>query len=195
VRIPLEERDPIVLFVARLTEKKGATYLINAMSFIQQQHPEIKLVIVGDGPLRQSLEHQAQEQLSNFVFVGWQTPSQVTQLMKKARVFCVPSITAESGDSEGFGMVFIEAQQWGTPVVSFKHGGIVEAVADGQTGLLAPERDTATLTSNLLSLFEDDDLWQNVSLNAFEWVKRKFDLHQLACDLERIYDDLLSQTL
>jgi colanic acid/amylovoran biosynthesis glycosyltransferase len=191
---PLEEREAIVLFVARLTEKKGTSFLINAMAQVQQAHPETKLIIVGDGPLREQLEQQAQVMLVNYLFTGWQTPDEVNQWMRKARLFCVPSITAKSGDSEGFGMVFIEAQSWGTPVVSFQHGGIVEAVADGQTGLLAAEGDTSLLAQYIQRLIEDDDLWRTLSQAAYERVKREFDLHKLASKLEMIYDELLQKS-
>jgi len=190
---PLHQRENMVLFVARLTKKKGGRYLINAMSHIQEQHPNMKLVIVGEGPARLRLEQQTQAQLRNYQFIGWQTPQQVAEWMQRARIFCVPSVQAPSGDSEGFGMVFIEAQRWGTPVVSFAHGGIVESVADGQTGLLAPEGDTKALVQNLQRLIEDDDLWQQYSQAGYQRVRQHFDVRTLAAQLESIYDEIIEK--
>lgn len=189
--LPLSQRENIVLFVARLTKKKGGRYLIEAMRHVQQTYPDLKLVIVGDGPARERLEKQAAEQLANYDFIGWQTSEQVAEWMQKARIFSVPSVKAPSGDSEGFGMVFVEAQRWGTPVVSFAHGGIVESVADGETGLLAPEADVDSLTQHILRLVEDKTLWQQMSQHGYERVKTQFDVVILAQKLEAIYDELL----
>jgi colanic acid/amylovoran biosynthesis glycosyltransferase len=191
--LALEERENIILFVARLTKKKGGEYLIDAMKLVQEKYPEMQLVIVGDGPARNRWEDYAREHLSNYRFIGWQNPEQVAGWMKKARVFCVPSVQAPSGDSEGFGMVFVEAQRWGTPVASFAHGGIVEAVADGKTGLLAPERDSLALARNILQLLDDEELWRRFSLAAYERVKAEFDVKVLAGRLEEIYDELLEK--
>lgn len=185
---PLHEREQMVLFVGRFVEKKGVTYLIEAMSKVQAKHPEMKLVLVGDGELREALEEQAKNSLKNYEFVGWQTPQQVMEWNRKARIFCAPSVTAASGDSEGFGMVFAEAQSVGLPVVSFAHGGIPEAVAHEETGLLAPERDTDTLADYLLRLLSDDALWNRFSKAGPARVKRMIDLRTQALGLEKIYE-------
>lgn len=191
--LPLEQREKIVLFVARLVKKKGGEYLIDAMKQVQEKHPDLKLVIVGDGPTRPRWEAYAAERLSNYEFVGWQNSEQVAEWMKKALIFSVPSVKAPSGDSEGFGMVFIEAQRWGTPVVSFAHGGIVESVAHGETGLLAPEGDRTSLAKQLLELAENQDLWRKFSAAAYQRVKQEFDIGMLAHKLENIYDELLAK--
>ena len=78
-------------------------------------------------------------------FWGSRSPAVVKNWMNRAMVFCTPSLTAESGDAEGFGMVFAEAQAMGLPVVSFASGGIPEVVADRQTGFLVRERDWQSL--------------------------------------------------
>lgn len=193
--LPLSERENYVLFTARLTKKKGASHLINAMKLVQEKYPDLKLIFGGDGPARERLEREAAEQLSNYEFIGWQNPQQVAEWMKKARLFCVPSVTAPSGDSEGFGMVFVEAQRWGTPVASFAHGGIVESVADGETGLLADEGNIEDLATNIIRLVEDDDLWQRFSQRGYERIKQEFDVSKLAQQLEIIYDDVLAGRL
>ena len=183
-----DERQPIVLFTARLVEKKGLTYLLSAMSAVQERYPELELVIVGDGILREELETQAKAESVNCRFIGWQSPQQVQEWMQKALIFCVPSITAKNGDSEGFGMVFIEAQRYGTPVVSTLHGGIVESVADGETGILVDEKDAPALAQSIERLYTDSDLWQKFSQNGYERVRTTFNLHTLVDKLEATYD-------
>jgi len=107
--------------------------------------------------------------------------------MQQAKIFCVPSITAKSGDSEGFGLVFAEAQAMGLPVVSFASGGIPEAIAHGETGFLAAEQDSEKLVAYILSLLEDQELWQKFSQKGQERVRTLFNLHHQTRALESIY--------
>ena len=186
---PVVQRQPIVLFVARLVEKKGCEYLIHAMSKVQAVMPEVELVVIGDGPLRTSLEQLAGKKLRRYQFLGVQPPDLVLTWMNKAKVFSVPSITAKSGDSEGFGMVFAEAQAMGLPVASFASGGIPEAVADGETGLLTHERDSEGLAACILRLLEDQELWQRLSQNGQERVRTIFNLHAQTRVLESLYQE------
>lgn len=84
----------------------------------------MKLIIIGDGPLREKYYKLAKENIKNYEFLGVQSHEKVRLWMNRAKVFCVPSITVETGASEGFGMVFAEANSMGLPVVSFKTGGL-----------------------------------------------------------------------
>jgi len=185
------KRQKTILFVGRLVEKKGCEYLIKAFTHLSSKSPDTKLIIIGDGPLRQSLEDQASKASINYEFIGNQPNSRVKEWMCKSRILCVPSIQAKNGDSEGFGMVFIEAQAVGTPVVSFKSGGIVESVSHKKTGLLAEEKDWKTLSKYLEKLLNDDSLWQKYSLAGIKRTQNKFDLKKQTHKLETIYMDIL----
>jgi colanic acid/amylovoran biosynthesis glycosyltransferase len=187
-------REPVVLFVARLVEKKGCDYLLRAMREVQASFPDVEVVIIGDGPLRESLEAQAAKSLKRYRFLGAQPMEVVREWMNRAKVFCVPSITAESGDAEGFGMVFAEAQAMGLPVVSFASGGIPEAVWHGETGLLAPERDVEELTRHLMRLLGDEDLWLSMSRMGQSWVRERFDLTRQTHLLEEIYHTVIRES-
>lgn len=181
------KRKALVLFVGRLVEKKGCEYLVRAMAQVQQAVPEAQLVILGDGPLRSVLEQQASQTLRDYHFLGSQTSEQIHHWMNQAKVFCAPSVTAEAGDAEGFGMVFIEAQAMGVPVASFRSGGVPEAVADGETGLLAPEKDWRTLARNIVTLLTDGAAWKSMSEAGRRRVLRDFDLGKQCAQLEQIY--------
>jgi glycosyltransferase involved in cell wall biosynthesis len=186
-------RGPIVLFVGRLDPLKGCEYLIRAMAHIQNVMPQIKLVVIGQGPLRKELEQQAAALLQNFEFLGVQPPSVVRDWMNRATLFSAPSVVAESGEAEGFGMVFAESQAMGLPVVSFSTGGIPEVVAHDRTGFLVPERDWVSLAAKLLVLLQNRDLWSQFSEAGPARVKASFDIRRQATILENIYESVLTE--
>ncbi len=186
-----ERRD--VLFVGRLVEKKGCRYLISAMQKVQAAFPLVKLILIGDGPERDALEKQAKELGVMTDFRGSQPAPVIRAALASARVFCAPSVKASNGDSEGLGMVFAEAQAMGVPVVSSEHGGIPEVVRDGETGLLAPERDCEGLAERITRLLADDDLWNRFSRQAIAWVPERFDVHRQTMKLEAIYETVIRE--
>jgi colanic acid/amylovoran biosynthesis glycosyltransferase len=112
--------------------------------------------------------------------------------MARAAVFCVPSVVAASGDAEGFGMVFIEAQAMGLPVVSTRSGGIPEAVENRETGLLVKERDPRALAEAILALIESDELWQRFSVAGRKRVVEHFNLARQTERLEDVFEQLLA---
>jgi colanic acid/amylovoran biosynthesis glycosyltransferase len=191
--VPGVERGRHLLFVGRLVEKKGCEYAIRAMKEVQAVDPGCGLRIVGDGPLRASLERLAKELNVDCQFVGFQPASVVRDEMLRAKIFCVPSVVAANGDSEGLGTVFVEAQAMGLPVVTFDHAGMGEAVIDGVTGLLSPERDAMGLAQSILRLLKDDGLWESYHNAAIMLVADRFDLKQQTSILEDIYKEVLER--
>lgn len=180
-------REPIVLFVARLVEKKGCEYLIRAMVRVQAQCPEARLVVIGDGILRSSLEQLAARCGVKAAFLGVKPMDEIRRWMNRATVFSVPSVTAANGDQEGFGLVFAEAQAMGLPVVSFASAGVREAVAEGTSGLLSPEHDVEGLARNIQQLLSDPVLWHKFSEAGVARVRSEFNVHRQTRTLEDIY--------
>ena len=189
-----EPRDSkLILFVGRLVEKKGCEVLLRAMPAVQQRDPQAHVEIIGDGPLRPSLEALAKQLGVHANFRGVQSSEEVRSSMSRARVLCNPSVKAANGDSEGFGMVFAEAQAVGTPVVSSRHAAIPEVVDNGVTGTLCPEHDSAAIASALSSYLEDDELWMRTSYQATRWVRRSFDIATRTRRLEDLFDAALEK--
>ena len=182
-------REPLVVFVGRLVEKKGCEYLIRAMAEAAADLGDAELVVIGDGPLRASLEALAGRTLRRYRFLGVQSPGQIRDWLARARLFSMPSVEAKSGDSEGLGIVFLEAQSMGVPVVSFRHGGIPEAVAHGMTGLLSEERDWRGLATDLVALFKDQARWQAMSTAARARMAGCFDLARQTRVLADLYTE------
>ncbi|MGA9378282.1 MAG: glycosyltransferase [Phormidium sp.] len=188
---PAVPRESVVLFVGRLAEKKGCEYLIQAMAQVQEQISHVKLVIIGDGPLRENLEALAAKSLPNYQFLGLQSSDVVRSWMNRSLLLAVPSVTASTGDSEGLPTVVVEAQSMGLPVVGSIHAGIPQAVVHGETGFLAPERDGKALAEYILRLLKDPTLWQRCSVNGQQRVRDKFDLSKQTRILEDIYRSIL----
>lgn len=190
---PSIARLPIVLFAGRLVDSKGCNYLIQAMARVQREAPEVRLVVIGDGPLRSELEQLAATCLCNYTFLGARPQSEVRYWMNRARVFSVPSFTTPAGTSEGFGLVFAEAQAMGLPVASFATGGIPEAVAHEVTGFLADECDVEGLANNIGRLLKDDGLWDRFSAAATKRTRECLDLREQTMKLETMYGRLLNR--
>jgi colanic acid/amylovoran biosynthesis glycosyltransferase len=185
-------KEPIVLFVGRLVEKKGCSYLIRAMTMVQKCIPDAKLVVLGDGPLRTSLEDQAKSTMRNYEFLGAQPSAVVQQWMQRASIVAAPSVIAENGDSEGLCVVACEAQAMSVPVVSFHGPGLSEAVADGETGLLVEQRNEHALADAILSLLRDDTLAVRMGAAGRKRVETHFNIHRQAEKIEDKYEEILS---
>jgi len=152
----------VVLFVGRLAEKKGVTYLIEAMKQV-----DALLVIVGDGPLRKELEEQARQVGKDKVcFLGGKTHEELKVIYASADVFVCPSITAKDGDKEGLGLVMLEAMASGLPIVASKSGGITQVIKDGENGLLCDEKCVWQLADNICSLLNDEKLYRRIVING-----------------------------
>ena len=182
--VPGVPKEWDVVFIGRLVEKKGADDLLAALG------PSCRALIIGDGPLLPELRAYAEQQRADVTFTGALPPSAVTPLLSASRVLAAPSRTARDGDTEGLPTTILEAMALGVPVVATRHSGIPEAVLDGVTGLLGPERDRTTLAANLNRLLTDDDLRERLGRGARERAVAQFDVAAQTGRLEEIYDSV-----
>lgn len=181
-----------VAFVGRLVAKKGVDDLLTAVAALPAPLAGTRVAIVGDGALRSELEKHAKELGVDATFFGSQPPNVVASVLGQSRIFVGPSRTAASGDSEGFGMVFLEAAAASLPVIAYSHGGVPEAVEHTVTGLLAPESDVHLLSAQISQLLNDPALAVQLGANGRERVLRSFNVVDQTRLLERIYDDSVS---
>lgn len=151
----------VILFVGRLAEKKGVSYLLKAMNSI-----DALLIIVGDGPLMKELKQQALTLKDKVLFLGAKTHAQLKTIYASADIFVMPSVTAEDGDKEGFGLVMLEAMSSGLPVIASKSGGIPSLVKDGVNGLLFEEKNVSQLCERINLLLENQELYKELQYNA-----------------------------
>jgi glycosyltransferase involved in cell wall biosynthesis len=185
--VPVAQRRPMILFLGRLVEKKGCIHLLEAFERVRAQLPQAELIVGGDGPERARLAERAAS-IGGVRFVGAFTRDLATTLLGEARVFCLPSITAESGDAEGLPLVILEAQASGIPVVTSARGGATEGIQDGVTGYAFGEGDVAGLTERLMALLTDDALAARFSAAAPPFIAEHHDLYRQTARLEALYD-------
>lgn len=190
-RDPAEEH-PIILHVARLVEVKGTTHLLRAFARLGGQ---AELLIIGEGPLKNSLlaEAAALNVSDRVRFLGALPQAEVLVWMRKAMMLVLPSVRTATGRIEGLGMVLLEAAASGVPVIGSDIGGIPEAIIDGETGFLSPERDDAALAANMALLLNDAALRQKFGAASRALAEQKFDLVTQTIKLETMYDEVLEK--
>jgi glycosyltransferase involved in cell wall biosynthesis len=165
----LPEDARILLYVGRLSAEKGLEYLLDAFAQVQHTlHPAPHLVIVGDGPLKESLIQQACDLGLHhaITFTGVLPPEQLPQWYRAADLTVMPSLL------EWFGAVAVESLACGTPIVGTQAGGLVDIVAEFECGLLVPPRDADALAVAIIDGLEKcETLKPNIARGraAFDW--------------------------
>jgi len=188
---PVQNRDRRVLFVGRLIENKGCEYLIRAFGKVLRTIPDAQLIVVGDGPLKCTLAQLVDDIGigASVHFRGRLLNSEVKLELDKARVFCQPSVRIANGNFEGLGIVSLEAQACGVPVVTSANGSSIENILDGITGYAFRQRDVDDLAAKLTVLLSDGKIASAMSEEAPRFMAAKFDIQNCTQKLELLYDE------
>jgi phosphatidylinositol alpha-1,6-mannosyltransferase len=161
-----------ILTVCRLVPRKGIDTVIRSLPAVAQQVPNIKYVIAGDGPdmarLTDLVEDLGVESL--VTFVGAVAHSNLPELYNHCDVFVMPS-RGVPPDIEGFGIVFLEANACGKPVIGARTGGIPDAIVDGETGLLIDPDNVQQLASAIIQTVGDREFAEELGRNGFDRVR------------------------
>jgi len=167
--------------VAALVAHKGQRFLIAAAARVVRELPDTRFVILGEGELREPLEHQIKELgLDRHVFLpGFR--ADVLGLIKSFDVVAMSSVT------EGLGSAVLEAMACARPVVATRAGGIPEVVTDNETGLLVPAHDAAALATALVALLRDAPLRDRLGRAGRTRVVEEFSIDRLVNGTARIY--------
>ncbi len=184
--LQLPPDEPVVISVCRLGKGKGPLELVQAVAIVRRQHPNLRLIIVGQGSqefvdrLKRLIAELELGQ--NVILTGYR--GDVPRLMRAADIYAMPS------DGEPFGLVFLEAMASGLPVIALDNGGTPEVVANGVTGLLSPLGDVESLAVNLQTVVGDVDLRKTLGEAGRIRARECFDGPRLADDIMRIYQYL-----
>ncbi|MEO0458731.1 MAG: glycosyltransferase [Cyanobacteria bacterium P01_A01_bin.114] len=152
------EQVPTLLFVGRLDERKGVCYLLEALARLRQTRP-VRLRIVGAGLLEVELKTRCRQlNLEPCTdFLGFVTKAELAHEYASCDVFVLPAIVDSKGDTEGLGIVMIEALAHGKPVVATAVGGIPDVIKPGETGCLVPEKNPVALADAIANLLDQPE--------------------------------------
>lgn len=179
---------PIVGIVARLVPEKGYEYAINAFYQVLKVFPSARLIIIGEGPLKESLKEMCKRLgiKDHVVFMGYR--QDVENLEADFDVFVLPSI------SEGLGLALLEAMALGKPAVATETGGIPEIIKNKVNGLLVPPGNDKYLAEGIIEVLSDKKQAKNFGLAAQKTVFQKFSSTAMIEKTHKVYVDVLQQS-
>ena len=179
--------DYLVGIVAHLADHKGHKYLIEAMKILKERAPKIRIIIVGEGPLRIELNKQTKEsEVEDMVFfLGFR--KDIPQILFSLDLFVLSSYL------EGLGSSILDAMACRLPVVATRTGGIPELVGHRKTGLLVPPANPSALARAILKLYEDRELATRLGRKGYEVVHKKFSVESRADKVILLYKKLASK--
>jgi len=186
----IDKDDEIrVVMCGRFTEKKGFEDGIKAFALCARKRKNVKLQIIGDGPLKKRIGQEISSLRINekVELLGQQSPQQVAQILSEGHIFMMAYITPKDKDTEGVPNVLKEASSSGLPVISTYHGGIPEVVISGETGFLLKETDINGISERLKHLIENPEMRKRFGENGRRLIEVKFDLSKQIEKLEEIY--------
>lgn len=176
----------VVLTTSRLVHKNGVDILIKAIAKIKETRPNIKLLIIGDGPDLTKLQQITKKlRLENNVLFLGQIPQKDLPIY-----FRVADVFVRASRSEGLGISFLEAMAAGVPVVGTPVGGIIDFLSNGHTGLLANPEDPDSLAEKINYVLGHQDIRNNVVKNASALIEKHYSWDIVSQKMKRIFNDL-----
>jgi glycosyltransferase involved in cell wall biosynthesis len=176
----------MIISVGRLAVEKGHTYLLDAFSKVIPTHPNVFLVIVGDGPLRSQLDAQAKELVisDRMIFVGLR--DDVINLLRSSEIYIQPSL------SEGLSLALLEALAAGLPVVATKIPGFVSILDNEKTALLVPPANSGELAGAMERLIMDGGLRHRIAQSGRELVNERYSVAAMCQAYEHLIQEFFS---
>jgi len=177
-----------ILFVGRLVERKGLDYLIEAMPMMLKEI-NCKLIIIGDGVEERKLRILVKKYNlnKNVEFLGKVSDGRLENEYKNCDAFVLPAIIDSKGETEGLGVVLIEALCYKKPVIASNVGGIPDVIIDGTTGLLVQEKNTKELSKIIVKVLKNKRFSEKLGNQGYKYVKKKFDWNKIVDDMYLIY--------
>ncbi len=183
-----------LLFVGRLVERKGVHILIDALAALND--PGVTLNVLGDGPDRDRLEARVRAAglQSRVRFHGFVARDVLERHLAECDCFVLPAVVDSKGDTEGLGVVLLEAMSYGKPVIASEAGGITDIVEHRQNGLLVPPGDAGALAAALESMIRKPVDARRMGLQGREDVGRRFSWTVIIDKLAGVYADVVARS-
>jgi N-acetyl-alpha-D-glucosaminyl L-malate synthase BshA len=186
--------DRIILNVGRLIDWKGTHFLIEALPEVLRHVQNVRLIIIGTGPEEESLRQKVRElKLEDcIIFLGAVNNSTLIGYYHSADIFVLPSIQ-KSGNTEGLGVVLLEAMASGCPVIGTNVGGIPDIITNGENGFLVPERDSVQLAEKIIQLLSDAKLRETFRKNGYAKIDEPFSWDRISEKFASVYHQILME--
>jgi glycosyltransferase involved in cell wall biosynthesis len=180
-----QENDILIGAIGRLVWQKGFAHLIECVPEIARTYPDVKILIVGDGPLLERLEALGErlKVKDNLIFADFR--SDIKEIFSAVDLLVVPSLL------EGFPMVTLEAMAMAKPIVATRIDGITEQITDGVNGILVPPKDPSALSKGIIQVLSDRELARSMGLAARKKVEQEFSVDKMVAETEKVYLSLL----
>jgi glycosyltransferase involved in cell wall biosynthesis len=181
-----------LLFVGRLIERKGLNYLLQAIPLLLNDY-EIELHIVGSGNQLNHLRDLACKlgMADRVIFEGRVASSRLKELYEDCDIFVLPSIVDSREETEGLGVVLLEALSYRMPVVASDVGGIPDVIKDGETGYLAKQKDPQSLADKIMTVMENHEESLKMSEEGLKYSKNYFNWDRIAKEIKAVYNDTI----
>ncbi|RPH52475.1 MAG: glycosyltransferase [Desulfobacteraceae bacterium] len=180
----------VIAVVASLTANKGHGLLLTAFKEIFLRHPSVRLLIIGDGPLREQIEASTRQLMIDRVVLFMGIRKDVFDLLQIADIFVLPTQIRE-----GLGVALIEAMAVGLPIIATSIGGIPEVIEDAGNGFLVSPGSSKQLAEAIRVLVNDQALRTDMGLRGRQIYESKFTMLKMTGLVETMYDELLCKRL
>jgi len=189
----MDKTQSNILFVAQLTKGhklKGLDYLLESIKLIKKDIWNIKLTVVGSGNYIDHYKDKVNELhiKDNVKFKGGVYDEELVKEYQKTTILVLPTYT----NAESFGMVLIEGNACGKPVIGTRVGGIQHVIEDGKTGLLAPPKDSEALADVITKLLNDEDMAKKMGENGRRLVEERYTWKRAVEMTEKVYNEVIS---
>ncbi|MBI2651232.1 glycosyltransferase family 4 protein [Candidatus Woesearchaeota archaeon] len=185
-------KNKILLFVGRLSEQKGLQYLIESLSSIVKRYPKAKLLVIGEGAYKKTLQEIVnKKKLGKYVeFLGAMPSSELPKHYNFADVFILPSLSAKTG-TEALGLSLLEAMSCGCAVIGTDVGGIKYIIKNGYNGIIVRQKDSNAISNAIIKLLGNKKMAEKFGKNAAEFARKNYSWENAAKEFIRLYDKIL----
>ena len=185
---PEENKPPLLLNCGRLIQRKGLHILLQALPEVLKHH-RVRVVITGEGSCKEEWMQMSRNLgLDGVVeWAGFVSEERLASLYQECTCYVHPAIHDDNGDTEGLGVVLIEALRHRKPVVASEVGGIVDVIRHQETGLLVPEKDPSALATSIIKILDDPQLATTLADQGFTHCQEFFDWDHIVARTLDVY--------
>lgn len=190
---PLAGEEIELLFVGRLVERKGVQILMRALPRILERR-SVHLTVVGEGSWLERLRAEATAcgVADRVRFAGFIPEAELRRHYASCDIFVLPAVVDAKGDTEGLGVVLLEALRFGRPIVASDIGGIPDIVRPGRSGWLVPSGDSEALAKQILAIASDPVAARKVAARGQEWAEQRFSWERVVSELLEVYGEAVA---